>query len=164
MPKPIRISILQPCHENWTEMTPVDKGRFCASCQKTVIDFTKSSDREIAKTFSKEKHLCGRFINTQLDRDLIVPKEKSSLWAAVSAAVITFLTVGSHEVSAQEIKTEQTDIKTDSINTANDIKMMVITGTVSDSIGPLPGASIYIKGTQFITQSDMEGNYSIKAN
>ena len=38
-----------------------------------------------------------------------------------------------------------------------------ITGTVSDQIGPLPGASIVIKGTTRNTQSDVDGKYTIQA-
>lgn len=40
-----------------------------------------------------------------------------------------------------------------------------ITGTVTDDTGlPLPGANVIIKGTSTGTQSDFDGNYSIKAN
>lgn len=39
-----------------------------------------------------------------------------------------------------------------------------ISGTVSDESGPLPGASIVIKGTTNGTQTDFDGKYSIKAN
>ncbi len=36
-----------------------------------------------------------------------------------------------------------------------------VTGTVSDDVGPLPGASIVVKGTTNGTQSDFDGNYTI---
>ncbi|MDX5584743.1 MAG: SusC/RagA family TonB-linked outer membrane protein [Aureibaculum sp.] len=39
-----------------------------------------------------------------------------------------------------------------------------ISGTVTDETGPLPGASIIIKGTTKGAQTDFDGNYSIKAN
>ena len=39
-----------------------------------------------------------------------------------------------------------------------------ITGTVTDDSGPLPGASVIIKGTSTGTESDFDGNYSIKAS
>ncbi|MGV6845605.1 MAG: SusC/RagA family TonB-linked outer membrane protein [Lutibacter sp.] len=38
-----------------------------------------------------------------------------------------------------------------------------ITGTVSDEGGPLPGVNVLIKGTKTGTQTDFDGNYSIKA-
>jgi len=36
-----------------------------------------------------------------------------------------------------------------------------VTGTVSDSNGPLPGASVVVKGTTNGTQTDFDGNYTI---
>ncbi len=38
-----------------------------------------------------------------------------------------------------------------------------VTGTISDANGPLPGVTVLIKGTKVGTQSDFDGNYSIKA-
>ncbi|WNM18953.1 vWA domain-containing protein [Flavobacterium capsici] len=38
-----------------------------------------------------------------------------------------------------------------------------ITGIVSDNLGPLPGATIVVKGTTRGTQTDFDGKYSIKA-
>jgi len=53
MKKQIQLSIPTPCHEDWDKMNPVEKGRFCDSCQKKVIDFSNMSDREIATFFKK---------------------------------------------------------------------------------------------------------------
>lgn len=39
-----------------------------------------------------------------------------------------------------------------------------ITGTVSDQLGPIPGANVIVKGTQKGVQTDIDGNYSISAN
>jgi len=63
----MKISIPKPCHENWNEMLPEEKGRFCLSCQKCVLDFTKLSDDEILKSLEKPNQ-CGRFSNQQLER------------------------------------------------------------------------------------------------
>ncbi|NEW78813.1 MAG: SusC/RagA family TonB-linked outer membrane protein [Gelidibacter sp.] len=38
-----------------------------------------------------------------------------------------------------------------------------VTGKVSDANGPLPGVTVIIKGTKTGTQTDFDGNYSIKA-
>jgi TonB-linked SusC/RagA family outer membrane protein len=38
-----------------------------------------------------------------------------------------------------------------------------VTGNVSDAVGPLPGVTVIIEGTKTGTQSDFNGNYSIKA-
>jgi TonB-linked SusC/RagA family outer membrane protein len=39
-----------------------------------------------------------------------------------------------------------------------------VTGKVSDASGPLPGVSVIIKGTKSGSQTDFDGNYSIRAN
>jgi len=39
-----------------------------------------------------------------------------------------------------------------------------VTGTISDASGPLPGVTVIVKGTNVGTQSDFDGNYSIKVN
>ena len=41
------ISIPQPCSQSWQQMTPVEQGRHCESCCKTVVDFTPMSNDEI---------------------------------------------------------------------------------------------------------------------
>ena len=48
-------------------------------------------------------------------------------------------------------------------NTTLFAQTKTITGTVSDENGPLPGANVYIKGTQKVTSTDFDGNYKIAA-
>jgi hypothetical protein len=65
----MKISINEPCHENWDKMTPNDKGAFCLSCQKNVIDFSCKTIKEIKSFFQKKSDseiVCGRFDETQL--------------------------------------------------------------------------------------------------
>ena len=83
MSKKLQLHIPTPCHENWDKMTPVERGRFCGSCQKQVVDFTNMSDREIAMFFkkpilsqSKDGSVCGRFMQDQLDRNIEIPKKR----------------------------------------------------------------------------------------
>jgi len=66
--KPIKsISIPQKCHQSWQQMAPNDKGRYCESCCKTVIDFTAMTDGEIIKVLSLKTNVCGRFEQLQLN-------------------------------------------------------------------------------------------------
>ena len=78
MAKKIQLNIPEPCHEDWDGMTPVEKGKFCGSCQKQVIDFSNMSDRELAQFFKKPStgSVCGRFMTDQLERDLDIPKKR----------------------------------------------------------------------------------------
>jgi hypothetical protein len=159
----INISIPKPCHENWEAMTPAEKGRFCSACSKTVLDFTKASDREIVTYLSNNKNTCGRFNNYQLNRDLIIPKQKSSYWFIATASVLGFLGLNSQTVFSQiPPKIEQTDkIKTTLDTTKTTLGLKKITGVVSDEHGPIAGANVFVKGTTKGTTTDFEGNYYI---
>jgi hypothetical protein len=50
-------------------MTPNEKGRFCQSCTKTVIDFTKMNTGEIQDYIhnNKNQRICGHIKQSQLD-------------------------------------------------------------------------------------------------
>ncbi len=63
-----RLSIPSPCSENWDEMRPVDNGRHCAMCTKTVIDFTNLNAEEIRNVIeeNKSKSICGHVKQSQL--------------------------------------------------------------------------------------------------
>jgi hypothetical protein len=68
--KSIRYLIPTPCNESWNDMKPESKGRFCGSCEKTVVDFSRMSDFSIVNYLENHKNekVCGRFTKPQLDR------------------------------------------------------------------------------------------------
>lgn len=61
--KNYKLTIPKPCNENWNKMTPDEKGRFCSSCSKTVVDFTKKSTKEIQDYLIEKngQRVCGHF-------------------------------------------------------------------------------------------------------
>lgn len=66
----MKLVIDNPCHENWDAMTPNEKGAFCLSCQKTVIDFSLKTIEEIKDFFvalPQAESVCGRFKEEQLE-------------------------------------------------------------------------------------------------
>jgi len=165
--KKLQITIPKPCHENWQVMTSVEKGKFCSACQKNVIDFTKATDREIIQAYNDDKKLCGRFLNTQLNRELTVPKEKKSIWLA--SVFFGMISLANSKIIAQEKpNTEQTEVirllgKPAQIQEEVVNEEKTITGIVSDSSGPLPGVNVIVKGTQRGISTDFDGKYSIQA-
>jgi len=64
-----KIYIPNPCSENWNEMNPEEKGRFCSVCSKCVIDFTEKNPQEIQQIIEtkSDDNICGRFYNHQLN-------------------------------------------------------------------------------------------------
>lgn len=68
------LSVPEPCSEDWNTMPENEKGRYCAVCDKTLVNFADMSDEEVAKTIedkkSKGEKVCGHFRNDQLNRPL----------------------------------------------------------------------------------------------
>jgi hypothetical protein len=69
MERKYKLTIPEPCTENWDKMTPNESGRFCLSCSKTVVDFTSMLPNEVQHFFiqNQNQNICGRFKKSQLD-------------------------------------------------------------------------------------------------
>lgn len=147
-------------------MTPADKGRFCGSCQKNVVDFTRSSDREIASVLTTGENVCGRFRSDQLERELFVPTRKKSFWAAASAAALSFLALGTNEALAQGGTQIENASKIPDPPVVGDTivvhKKYRITGTLKDSSGaPAPHVEILLETRPGRVITDAEGKFVI---
>lgn len=166
MTKKLHISIPQPCHENWEAMTPVEKGKFCSTCQKKVFDFTKVSDKEIIEILNSENVTCGRFTTAQLNRNLYTNQQKSSFWLVVSVAILGFLGLG-NKISYAQVKNDSVKVETkNNLRTKDTINSNLtrnIKGNVSDKLGTLVAAKILVEGTLNETLTDFDGNFEIKA-
>uniref|UniRef100_UPI0040494ACF carboxypeptidase-like regulatory domain-containing protein n=1 Tax=Gelidibacter sp. TaxID=2018083 RepID=UPI0040494ACF len=172
MRKVINIQIPEPCHEDWNTMTPQDKGRHCAVCSKTVVDFTKSTDEQIISTFEQSNKLCGRFKSNQLNRDVVFSrKERNNYLSLVASGLLAFLSIGNQDAQAQGqpkvVQIDSTELNFVKGKIATSVlKEKVITGTIiskEDQL-PLPGVNVIIKGTTIGTQSDFDGNFTLKTS
>lgn len=97
--KNYKISIPKPCLENWNAMKPNEKGRFCKSCTKTVVDFTKKTSKEIQEYVveHKNENICGHFYSKQLDSLVIqIPESvfRSSLSFHKAFILILLIVMG----------------------------------------------------------------------
>lgn len=130
MTKHIQLVIPEPCHESWDKMTPVEQGKFCASCQKKVIDFTGMSDEKLAAFFRKpDISVCGRFREDQLGIDLAMPKKripwvKYFFQIALPAVLFSYkgysqYTKGKAMVKPVALLTEQQDRKSTRLNSSH---------------------------------------------
>ncbi len=97
-----KITIPEPCHEDWNAMLPDAKGKFCNSCNKSVIDFSNKTDLEIRDILlaHKDQQVCGHFKKTQINRPLNIrvdfndlPKNMSSTKTFALALFLVFGTV-----------------------------------------------------------------------
>jgi hypothetical protein len=89
----IYISIPTPCHEDWHNMNATERGAFCHSCQKEVIDFSAMTDREIIAYLEKHQTGCGRFREDQLDTKLTIPKVENGVfrWRALMLGILPII-------------------------------------------------------------------------
>lgn len=114
MKKQTYIYIQEPCHENWSNMTNEEQGRFCHSCSKTVTDFSTMTDTEILKYLSNASgNTCGRFAADQLNREIHVPATpaKKTFWAYLLSMFLPVMIadrLNAQKRSASKPKTEQT--------------------------------------------------------
>lgn len=163
--KQLMVSIPEPCHENWDNMSPTEKGRFCNACSKEVVDFSTMSDAQMVLYFSKltTEKVCGRVYPDQLDRVMAEPepiKKKKWYWSYFTLFLLFFSK--SSQTKAQGMVMRNTTTQTDNKANLSEIAK-VIKGRVVDKNGnAIPFASIDIKGALYATSADVNGNYTKK--
>jgi hypothetical protein len=169
MKRNFTLAIPTPCHEKWDQFTPTQKGRFCGSCQKEVIDFTTWSEEQIKEYFAtRPTSTCGRFAPNQLTTyKTYAPSsfKQQSRWAAALAFILLLI---SRPTEAQTTRTrtdqEQVDNKsnlpTDRIDS---VTQLTIRGVVvgAEEAELLPGVSVLRKGTKQGVITDAEGKFEM---
>jgi hypothetical protein len=168
-PRSIQISIPAPCSQNWDEMAPAGQGRFCAHCSETVIDFTNYSDSALYNFFAKNnsEHVCGRFLGTQLDRNIhIPPQPHSQLYRLTVAFGLTLLFTQTPQLLAQN----RTPIAVQSLptkltDTSNHANPGILKGNImDDKKEPLPSAVVQVFQNGVLkggTVTDYDGDYNL---
>jgi len=157
------LEIKTPCTENFNEFKPTQKGGFCASCKKEVIDFTKMNSQEITTYFKNRntEETCGKFNKTQLKTYEKSSKQEKlfNFFKGVGFACLA-LFIGKTSQAQDTIKyTENLDKNASKTITANLKKDILVKGNVTEGSLPLPGASILLEGATIGTQTDFDGNF-----
>lgn len=188
MGKKIQLTIPTPCHENWEAMTPVDKGRFCAACQKQVMDFSNMNDRQVVEFFKKPStgSVCGRFMPNQLQRDMEIPVKRIP-WVkyffqfAIPAFFVSTKARAQGEVKVNTVINKE--VKKDSmirgqvltqscaVKITGDTVIMekpaepgiAISGRITNENNePISFASVVIKGTRIGVATDAAGFFKLQ--
>lgn len=103
------LHVATPCNEDWSKMTPVEKGRFCDSCATQVMDFTVMTDTEILKHLKVGGgKICGRIHKDQLQRALHdIDRKKKKSWQFLMAGFASLLfSVVKGNAQKKELKEE----------------------------------------------------------
>ncbi len=178
--------IPEPCNEDWNTMSPSAKGRFCSSCEKTVIDFTGMSRLEIGAYLKEHisSGVCGHIKKSQLDQivlkipvEVLMEQRFSSRFFALMLLVVMGTTLFScvsdhgtrHKIDAVEVVdtvVQDSILKSNCAQTTqvfNDslVEDIPITGGfTAPPPPPLSGEVIVVEGDiDFHDYSDYNYNY-----
>jgi len=174
MSKKFQLQIPEPCHEDWNKMTPVEKGRFCDSCQKSVVDFTGMSDMQLIAFFKKPStdSVCGRFFNDQLEKDFEIPRKRIPLVKYLfQFAIPVFLASLKAQSQGNLVLKDRTtptvfNCSKELMGQVGGVMLVVdqkkFSGRVVDEKGVgIPFASIFIKGTEEGSTCDSTGFFEL---
>jgi len=172
------LQINTPCQENWDIMKPDTQGRFCNSCSKQVVDFTGLSDSEIINLISRAKgSICGRLMESQINRELITETERSQIkpFNPIMAGLV-FLSLAEQASAQQHVDSPDALSKTslqqfvlppinfihNHVMTADTV-IHIINGQILDSVNsyPLSGVSVLIKGTNVGVLTNDKGFFEL---
>lgn len=136
-PLKIKISVPNPCSEDWDKMEPKGEGRFCSRCTNIIRDFSTFTDRELVEFLSKTKgKVCGQFANTQLNRLIVVTEPSNTpmfrrllFGAALTAGVAGTVHGQSTAPSTTDSTTRSGITTTSSSNASGNINKTNVPGT-----------------------------------
>jgi len=163
------IGVPSPCSEDWEAMSPCDRGRHCAVCSKTVVDFTLMSDGQILDVFSKagKEPPCGHFLETQLNRKLTDTRYRPSFMGIIAgraAAALLFLQGLATGALAQQagkhppVTKQAAKHKPHAKDNTRRIKGKILD---SESNMPVAGAVVQVQGTGMHTITDSAGAFTL---
>lgn len=171
------ITIPQPCHEKWAQMTPAAQGRHCAACDKVVMDFTRLTDAEVIHWLQRPKsgRTCGRFATQQLNRPLLVlaaPAPRWQKWVAATVAVVGLQAAMPPTAQAQStVPVEQRVITMGIVAVPRRVEPLalnlpptVVRGVVTDETTGegLPGVTVLLKNTSTGTSTNSDGTFELE--
>ncbi|RNI30303.1 hypothetical protein EFA69_12520 [Rufibacter immobilis] len=161
----LTVTIPQPCREDWNTMTPQHQGRFCQSCQKTVVDFTAMSDAEVVEWLTKQlENGCGKFREDQLNRAFKPETGSKKRWtlSALALGLVTWLT--ERPAVAQQIQQRSTEIELLSAPTIPLSPIVPVQDSTSISGNVLAGKSAIVTirlDDTVETKADALGNFRL---
>jgi len=165
----IKISITQPCLENWDKMPFAGQGRYCNNCNKTIIDYTKFTDAELFEFISLHKTIpCGRFHPHQLNVAIQSPvkKKDEKNWPyKIAASVAAFLSFGSLSATAQKTPVEITIQLSKKTNTTDTVRnKLIISGNIIDEHNNKLEKVKVIFNNNVVAETNKDGNFEFEVH
>ena len=150
---PIKISIPNPCSQNWAGMPQVNNAKFCDKCKHVIHDFTQMNDDELFRFMKRSPVIpCGRFHKEQLGREILPKHKKLAIFNKINKIAATLITIFSLKASpafslsknAAATSYAPTQERKDTSGLMTD--KVMIKGTVKEENGnPLQNAKVYME-------------------
>lgn len=161
------VSIPEPCHEDWEQMSPTERGRFCASCQKVVVDYSQMSDAQILAAIKKTGASglgCGRLSAQQQDRILLpAPDNGRRLprFTARVAASLLGLQLLAQDAGAQT-KSDSAQVQPPGGPQQQPAQPLRLSGYLRDetTLRPIAGASLQLEKLGFTACTEADGKFT----
>lgn len=135
--KKIKLTIPEPCHEDWSKMTPTEQGKFCNSCQKEVFDLTSTSEDEVAhKIHQSTGELCVRIPNQYLDKKINLHAAGFGKYGKLGTAG-AIITAAAFTPIISTIDTDLTELAEKNSIQINSIQPLQVNGTVVNENGDI---------------------------
>ncbi|MCX6147040.1 MAG: hypothetical protein NTW25_07280 [Candidatus Kapabacteria bacterium] len=161
------------CDQIWDEMTPTEKGRICAKCEKHIYDFENMKWNEILDIHQNSKApVCGNYNQKQIKywgREIPKWYEPYAKYLISLGIVKLFLsnepliannnadsTFQTQQINQDQIPKE--NIKTDT--------SLVIKGEVIHykTYEPIYNATIHLVGSDYSVNTNIEGKFELSIN
>lgn len=171
-----QLSLPEPCSEKWSDMAAAGAGcRFCAACERNIVDFTQKSDAEIIAILQAGGKICGRFRDDQLNRPLRpvaayrrLSARRGGLTAAAASltALLAAQQPAPHEAAPPEMTEEQILLLRETLGRPKvyhyldeEDTQREISGKIVDAEFQkgLPGVLVSLKNTKYGAATDAEG-------
>lgn len=180
--KKIQISIPNPCSEDWSKMTPTERGRFCAMCTTEVVDFTGMTDEALVSKLTKsDEYTCGRVTQTQLNKEFVLNQERRSsrlpnIWyERIFASGLFVLSLGSAKsqspmammpISENQVVLPSSEFDNTSHlhrNAKTDQHKIALSGVLLDSLTnePIAFAKVVLETFSKGVMTDYDGNFEL---
>jgi hypothetical protein len=161
-----KITIPEPCSEDWNTMSPTQKGAFCKNCAKEVIDFTKTTKKEFSRKIANGNNICGRFRPEQLNTPLQITMSQSNFRRKAAMLGFTSLLAIGTPLAAQEnmkpTKVEHQYVVGRIAPRPVQTKNYTLTGVIKDlNETPLADVNLILEGTEIGTKTNKKGEFSL---
>lgn len=166
-----KITLPNPCSQQWNSMTQTNDGRFCGSCNKMVIDFTAMTNQQIINQLSETNNICGRIgtkqfaaVNYQLQQE---NAPVTNIWKRMILAVAVLASAQYAKGQSNNVnqpKTEQSETTPLIGKIAFPLKATnnkTITGRVVDETGA-PVINAFVSCGETPVTTNVEGLFKLQ--